>query len=452
MSGLSISWWRLIFPALALAGGIYIIRRIVLVGASYKAKILCSALYVSGRRLASVLIEDVSADSYRIMRLFGARVDEERKTVTVSLLGLGARTAAYRPGLGATLTVGVKAEELTPRRIPESDVRRYPRMLEEDGRLAGLVSEAFTEPHPGRLRRTRAVVVVRDGRIIAERYAPGFDQFSRVCGWSMTKSVLGALIGILVGEGRLALEQRKLAPEWSAPGDPRGEITLDDMLRMRSGLEFAEIYTNPLKDVTQMLFAQGDAAAFAAAKPLTAPPRTLWHYSSGTTNILSRLIRRTLGGSHEDYLTFPRRALFDPAGMTRALLEPDAAGNFVFSSFMYASARDWARFGQLCLQDGAWEGRRILPAGWMGYCVTPTPQSPGGQYGAHWWLKLHEVMGGGSEAARRIPGDAYFAIGHEGQVLTIIPSLNLVVVRLGMSIHVDAWNHAEFMARLLAAL
>ena len=150
--------------------------------------------------------------------------------------------------------------------------------------------------------------------------------------------------------------------------------------------------------------------------------------------------------------SWPGRALFAPLGMSSAMIEPDVGGTFVASSYMLATARDWARFGQLYLQDGVWEGRRILPGGWATFSTTATPQSPEGIYGAHWWLGLKPEIGGGTPAAARIPRDAFFAVGHEGQVLTVIPSRRLVVVRLGLSIYIDAWNHALFLAELLDAL
>jgi hypothetical protein len=198
-----------------------------------------------------------------------------------------------------------------------------------------------------------------------------------------------------------------------------------------------------------MLFNQSDAAGYASSRPLSDPPGTVWRYSSGTSNILSAIARRVVG--EEDYPGWPYRSLFDPVGMSSALLEPDSGGTFVGSSFMLATARDWARFGQLYLQDGMWDGQRILPPGWVQWCRTSTPQSAG-MYGAHWWLKLQPELGGATSAAARLPEDAFFALGHEGQTLTIIPSLQLVVVRLGLSIHVDAWNHAEFIANLIEAV
>jgi hypothetical protein len=219
---------------------------------------------------------------------------------------------------------------------------------------------------------------------------------------------------------------------------------------MRSGLKFSEVYADFSSDVIEMLFNQPDTAAYAARQPLNFTPGTTWNYASGTSNILSAIVRRTVGDPA--YWGWPREVLFDPLGMTSATLEPDASGTFVCSSFMFATARDWARFGQLFLQDGTWDGRRILPVDWVKFSTTPTSQSPLGNFGAHWWLRLGPEIGGGTNAAARISRDAFFAIGHEAQTLTVIPSRQLVAVRLGLSVYIDAWNQAEFVAELLDAL
>jgi CubicO group peptidase (beta-lactamase class C family) len=405
--------------------------RIIAIGSSYKARVLASLIYGSRRAVDPERAEEVSADSYRLMRLFRARADESTASVTVSFLGLRPRTATY------------KAESQPRSRASSWLVGQSPPKLKD------AIDRAFLEPDRHRLRRTRAVVVVQDGRIVGERYGAGFGEDTRFPGWSMTKGVLSALIGVLVAEGRLVLKQRELLPEWKTP-DPRADITLEDMLRMRSGLRFSEVYEDLSSDVIEMLFNQDDAAAYAASRPLDAAPGTAWSYSSGTTNILSRIARTIVGEG--EYPAWPRKALFDRIGMTSAVAEPDASGTFVGSSFMLATARDWARFGQLYLQDGIWEGQRILPDGWVAFSTTPTPQSPDGLYGAHWWLKLKPEIGGGTPAAARIPADAYFAVGHEGQTLTIVPSRRLVAVRLGLSIYIDAWNQAGFVRDLLEAL
>ncbi|MEQ1919895.1 MAG: serine hydrolase, partial [Elusimicrobiota bacterium] len=316
----------------------------------------------------------------------------------------------------------------------------------EAAAIAPILDAALTEPNPRRLRRTRAVVVLRDGAILGERYAPGITATTPLNGWSMTKSVMGALIGTLVAEGKLRLGDKHLLTEWNGPGDPRGDISLEDLLRMSSGLRFSEVYSDTFSDVTRMIFDSYDAAGYAAARPLESAPGTAWKYTSGTSNILSLIARRAVG--EKNYLSWPRRALFEPLGMASAVFEPDAAGTFVGSSFLFATARDWARFGLLSAEGG----RRLLPDGWVRFATTPAPSAPERKYGAHWWLKLSKELGGETPSAAKIPADAFHALGHEGQCLTVIPSRRLVVVRLGLSIDIKAWDHAAFLADLLNAL
>jgi len=185
-------------------------------------------------------------------------------------------------------------------------------------------------------------------------------------------------------------------------------------------------------------------------RSLAGAPGRVWAYASGTSNILSAIVRRTVGSPI--YTNWPRRVLFEPLHMESAILEPDEAGTFVCSSYMLATARDWARYGQLWLDGGRTSGGALLPAEWVRFSTTPTRESPEGRYGAHWWLKLNPEIGGNDAAASTIAPDAFFAIGHEGQTLTIIPSRRLVIVRLGASIYIDAWNHAQFVAELQDAL
>lgn len=202
----------------------------------------------------------------------------------------------------------------------------------------------------------------------------------------MTKSAISALVDVLVQEGRISLDDPAPIPQWQGPGDPRRRITFDHLLRISSGLQFNEDQSDPLADGTYMLLGVPDAAAYAAAKPLVADPGERWRYSSGSTNILAYAIRRIVGESR--YLDFPRRALFDRLRMASAVLETDAAGTFVGSSFMYASARDWARLGLLFLYDGVWSSQRILPEGWVASALSPAPNAPDRQYGAHVWLRI----------------------------------------------------------------
>jgi CubicO group peptidase (beta-lactamase class C family) len=268
----------------------------------------------------------------------------------------------------------------------------------------------------------------------------------------MSKSVCAALIGVAVREGRLALTSNALLPEWRAPGDPRAAITLDQLLRMTSGLAFSEDYGDPLADVVLMLFTQADGSLFAARKPLAAPPGARWHYSSGDTAILARVLRLALGGTAAEHAAFPRRALFDPIGMHSAVLEVDASGTLQTSSFVYASPHDWARFGQFLLQDGVWNGRRLLPEGWVRYLTTLTPSSQRRNFGAHLWVRVPEPFNSTQQPEPpQIPSDAFHLTGYDGQLTSIVPSREMVVVRLGLSRNRRAWDHETFLARVLNA-
>jgi CubicO group peptidase (beta-lactamase class C family) len=424
----------------------YYVPRLLSTGVAYKAKILASGVFVSGREPASVLGEDLAADDLAFLRHINAKIDHEKKEVTADFFGLIKRKAVCADGMGCTLVYkGMVRGYAAPPPLPRP--RDLP--VKYDARLGPALDWAFAEPDPAKLRRTRAVVILHGGRIAAERYAPGFDRDTRLIGWSMTKSVMSALAGILVKEGRLSLDGPLPVPEWQGKGDPRGKITMDHLLHMSSGLSFDENYKNPLKDVTKMLFEEADMGNFAIRKELNAEPGSRWKYSSGTTNIVSRIIRSTVGDSQ--YAELPRRALFGPVGMASAVIERDATGTFVGSSYMYATARDWARFGQLYLQDGVWEGRRILPEGWVKYSATPAPASPDKKYGAHFWLKIpKEFLGGDYE--KLVPADAFHCIGYEGQFVSIIPSQRLVVVRLGQARVPSAWQQDVFIDKVIAAI
>src|SRR5262249_6798053 len=261
---------------------------------------LCSGVFVTGRSVEEVIREDVVADNHPLLRVVSMSVDATRRLATARFLGLARRTAVYRPGLGCTLALGSPAAELDTSASAAAssaarpqhatvDLPSAPRPGLDEQKVSASVDQAVREPDPDRLQRTRALLVLRDGRVIAERYAPGFSAETPMPGWSMTKSVTGVLIGILVRTGKLTPEQKGLLPQWGAAGDPRGEITLDQLLRMTSGLRFSENYGDPGEDVLQMLFASADGAGFAIDKPLDAVPGQRWRYSTGSPHILSPL-------------------------------------------------------------------------------------------------------------------------------------------------------------------
>jgi len=285
------------------------------------------------------------------------------------------------------------------------------------------LDHAFSQPES--LGTTNAVVVVHRGAIVRERYADGLDAAATHVSWSMAKSMLHAAIGILVRDGRIDVAAIADDPAWRTAGDPRGGITIDQLLTMRSGLLFHEDYVDEHSShVIEMLFGAGkpDAAAYAAALPLEHEPGSVFSYSSGTSNILSAVVARALGARGDAYLEFLRLELWDPLGMKSAEPRFDEAGHWIASSFVFATAQDFARFGLLYLRDGVWAGRRILPEGWVDYARTHTgtDTETGMGYGAHWWL---------------VPGSLgiFRCSGYNGQRIIAVPPLDLVVVRLGVS-------------------
>lgn len=432
---------------------------IVAIGVAYKAKLACSGIFVSKRDPAAVLA-DLQIDDLSILKYVGVVADADNGTVTTSALGLFRRQAIYRDGLGCALVLdglnppGWPAAgtlgETAGARMPSLDRLAIGGATERAARnqLAAVIRRAFFEPDPQRPRRTQAVVIVHHRQVVGEEYAVGIRPETPLLGWSMTKSVMNALVGVLVAQGRLTLAEPAPIPEWHRAGDPRAAITLDHLLRMSSGLGFDENMDNPRADVMRMLFDVGDGAELAIRQGLVAAPGTRWQYSSGTSNIIARVIRNTLRDDRT-YLRFPRQALFERLGMAAAVLETDAAGTFVGSSYMYATAREWARFGMLYLQDGMWVGQRMLPDGWVAYTRSPAPADREGRYGAHFWLKVpDEYCATGSP----LPSDVFHAAGHEGQFVTIVPSRDVVIVRLGRTRYPDVWDQCAFVRDVLANL
>jgi len=247
-------------------------------------------------------------------------------------------------------------------------------------------------------------------------------------GWSMTKSILNAFTGILVKKGKLKLSDNSLIPGWNLPNDPRKNITLGDILRMITGLSFQEKYL-PFFDATTMLFSSNSTAHYASLKHLHFNPGTHWSYSSGTSNLLSYIIRQSVGGTLEDYYQFMHQELFSKLKMNSIIMEPDPNGTFVGSSFSWATARDWARFGLLYQQDGIWNGERILPEKWVNFTRTPIAVSGNG-YGGHFWLNANTLK----KRFPNVPSNIYYSSGFCGQFVIVFPTEDLVFVRLGQDI------------------
>jgi CubicO group peptidase (beta-lactamase class C family) len=292
----------------------------------------------------------------------------------------------------------------------------------------------------------RAIVVVDHGRIVAERYTPGFTPTTPLLGWSMTKTVMAGVIGMLVKDGKLKLDQAGL---WPGATDGHEKIRLADLLAMSSGLQWNEAYGD-VSDVTSMLYLQPDMAAFAEAQPVAHPVGEVWNYSSGTALILSRIAQDAAG---EDLAGFIKTRLFGPLGITSATIEPDEHGTLVGSSYMYATARDWARYGQFLLQDGAWAGQDLLPVGFVAMMSTPVAASRG-QYGqGQTWLWGSEPVtpGVNPDAAFGIPADTFWMSGHDGQSVAIIKSRQLVIVRLGLTPYVTGYSPQRLVQAIVQA-
>lgn len=441
--------------ALLALGGACVLLQSAAVAAGFYAKQLCSEVFVASREPEAVVADDLSRlRPAPLMRLMRWSVSRSAAQVQASYLGLVSRIAHYRRGAGCSLayaepdTAGPDADP-APRSNPHAPgaMADWPSAPVANRRLDSVVERAFQDaPEPSLQRCTRAVLIVHQGRVLAERYASGFSVSSRFPGWSIAKSVAHALTGVLVAQGQLRLDDPVPLAAWS--GDERRSITWEHLLRMRAGLAFDESYVDPRSDVNLMLFGSPDAAAVAAAAPLHSPPGSAWQYSSGATNLLAHAWRKVLPADVR-YEDFPRRALFDRIGMSSAVLEADQAGDFVASSFIYATARDFARFGWLYAMDGVWRGERVLPPGWVAHALLPTSVSKDGIYGAHFWTSVPAQH---RHRFRQPLPEMLHAAGFGGQRITILPSERTVIVRLGCAAGHENWDHWSFVAEVLDVL
>jgi len=438
--------------ALCVLYGIYYVNAHFPVLTGFAAEYACSELFLSGRSDLAAIKQDID----EMLPPFGGvpsiDVNTSRRLVTATVAGgLFKKHAVYRERLGCTLANGVTVDEL----MRQAEEYRFdapadhPPPLERSHSvmpdLERALDDAFREDTATSEKNTRAVLVIRDDVIVAERYAPGFDEETRFVGWSMTKSVKNALTGVLALDSKIDVYEQGILPEWR--NDARRSITVDNLLRMNSGLRFDEVYKIS-SDVMHMLFDEPSTALYAASKPLESEPGSVWKYSTASPIILSRVQRLRVGGSPSEFYRYARAKLFDPVGIESVIIEPDASGDL---TGMYATARDWARFGMLYLNDGVWEGQRILPEGWVRYSTTVTPGSPRGMYGALFWLNAGEDGEGANRRFPSLPADLYMAEGYTSQIIVIIPSHRLVIVRLGRTTD-GSWNTEEFVAQIISAV
>ncbi|MFI5002487.1 MAG: serine hydrolase domain-containing protein [Reyranellales bacterium] len=443
--------------ALPLLAGCGSIDRAAGVASGFVSHQLCSATFVSGLEPERFYREALAPSLAPVGFLVSHHIDREHAEVTASFAGLRTSRAVYRGPLGCLVVQGdLPAPVNLPQTSPAPALLPSiagPEVVEPtDPALRAALDRAFEERPAPPYRNTKAVVVVRDGRIIAERYAPGTSRDTQFHGWSDTKSVTNALIGILVRQNKVSLQGPAPIAAWSAADDPRRAVTIDSLLRMNSGLDIGQSLTASARDAfdptTQMVFAERDMAAFAERAPLKDKPGTHWTYTNGNTILLSRIIRDNAGGDAAGVMAFTRRELFDKLGMEHLTLEFDAVGTPIGSSHMFASARDWARFGLLYLNDGVAGGERILPEGWADYSAAQTPGSEEYGYGAGFWTNRGQGPGAHYRISHGIPADAYMARGAFGQYVVIVPSQKLVVARFGPAF--TPRDDMDVVARLIA--
>jgi CubicO group peptidase (beta-lactamase class C family) len=417
----------------------------------YAAKNLASGVFVSGREQAAIEKEDLNF--FPIMYAKNS-VDRSKKEVTSRFLFWKSK-AIYTEGLGCTVINDYSEDAVRKHVYPETgiadinqDTIRWPagNKLSDTipkgidmQKVNELISQVFADTMP--YKGTFAVAVVYKDQLVAEKYRSDLNPSTRLLSWSEAKSYTNAMVGLLVKEGRLDVNKPVNLPEWA--GDERKNITLNNLLHMNSGLEFNEGYsTVKLTDVTTMLTKRGDMGSFTASKKLLVKPDSIWNYSSGTSNLIQDYLRSVIGND-EEYLAYPRKYLFSRIGMQSAVWETDASGTFVGSSYIYATERDYARFGLLYLHNGNWLGQQLLPEDWVKYTTTAAKGS-GGDYGAHFWINSSGEYPG-------VPADLFWCDGHDGQITYIIPSKHLVVVRNGFSPG-NLFNEKTFLKRIADAI
>ena len=397
--------------------------------AGYSAKNMNSSVFLAGR---TVPFTDSTDNNFSPINLGSDKINKSLKTSSASVFGLLTRTAIYREGLGSVLIVddyNEKTKPLTPKRTKPDNLTPFPfgNADQKDSilssvnyeKLSKTVDQLFTNN-----TKTRAVLVLHKNQIIAEKYDTGFTKNSRILGWSMTKSIMSTVFGIMQTQEKINVNQHVNIYDWS--NDDRRSITYNNLLQMNSGLEWDENY-NEISDVTKMLFLEKDMTKIQAEKPLVGKPNETWNYSSGTSNLISGLIRSKFK-NHQEYLDYWYAEFIDKIGMNSMVIETDMTGNYVGSSYAWATPRDWAKFGLLYVNKGNWNGEQLFDASWVDYITTPTNGSDG-TYGGHFWLNAEGQF-------PDVPKNMFFADGYQGQFVFVFPDQDIVVVRMGLS-HID---------------
>ncbi len=411
----------------------------------FSAKSVASSHFIDHRNLDLIQKSD---NDIKLIRLANNSISEEEKYATSSVFGLQKRKAIYREGLGSLLIdddFDVSKPYLIPNRVQPKINFPYPYGTNEPkdsvfltinySKLKKAVDNAFDENETF-TKRTRSVLILHKDHLIIEKYADGFNKDSKILGWSMTKSLTATYFGILQHQGKINLNNPAPIEEWK--NDERSKITIHNLIQMNSGLEWEERY-DKICDATKMLFNSKDMGKVQLEKPLFGKPNQSWNYSSGTSNLLSKILRKQFKNQQE-YLDFWYASLIDKIGMYSMVVETDMTGNYVGSSYAWATTRDWAKFGLLYLNNGNWNGEQIFDPTWTKYVSTPTPTSDG-RYGGHFWLNS-------SGKYPDAPRDMYYASGFQGQKIFIIPSKDLVIVRMGLTDD-ESFDFNKFLKEVL---
>jgi CubicO group peptidase (beta-lactamase class C family) len=393
--------------------------------AGYSAKNTGSSVFLGERSLA---FTDSTDNNFSPVNLATDKVNIENKFATSSVLGLLTRKAIYREGLGSVLTLDKSDETasyLVPKRLKANNTTPFPygNAPQKDTVFTNVDYKKLNETVNSTFgkNKSRAVVVIYKNQIIAEKYGDGFSKDSRILGWSMTKSIMSTVFGVLQHQNKINIQDKAPIESWQK--DARKNITINNLLQMNSGLEWDENY-DEISDATKMLFLERDMTKMQEEKSLTGITNMSWNYSSGTTNLLSGILRQQFP-TPQAYLDFWYTDFIDKIGMNSMVVETDLAGNYVASSYAWATARDWAKFGLLYLHNGNWNGEELFNKKWVDYATTPTPSS-NGTYGAQFWLNAEKQF-------KEVPANMYFADGYQGQRVYILPDQDLVIIRFGLS-------------------
>ncbi|MCF6359328.1 MAG: beta-lactamase family protein [Cyclobacteriaceae bacterium] len=423
----------------------------LLIFSGYAAKNVCSCIFVGGMDEEMVLTEDVNLN---LIKYASAEIDYKNKTVTSSVWGMQPKTAYYSPNTGCAMIQDLKPEEIY-RFTKNWEIKKYDSLenwfsyidtveyltKDQAEKLSSAINTGFIEVDPlQKKKNSRAAVVLYKGQLVGEQYATGFTKNSRLLGWSMTKSYIASMIGMLANEGKFKLDEPTHIKEWRH--DNRKNITWEQLLHMNSGLKWKEEYLD-ITDAVKMFFMSDGAGEYVVQLPQIDEPNTTWEYSSGTTNVMARALR-TYFDSDGAYIRYIYDNLFYKIGMYSMLMETDARGIFVGSSYSWAIARDLAKLGQLYLQNGNWAGEQILTKEWVNFVQQPAPNS-NNRYGGHFWLNKGSFY-------PDAPQDMYAITGFMGQRVYIIPSKELVIVRLGLTEHRPDFDFNEWLAGIISAV